>query len=225
MIAILTPLLAALGPAGLLLLMGVLFVETGLLVGSFLPGDSLLFAAGVLVAAHAFPLPLWLVILGSFVAAVAGDQVGYLLGRRFGPRIFRSDSSRLLNQRHARTAERFFARHGGRAVVLARFVPVVRGFTPAVAGLARMPRRRFTAYNVAGALGWVALMLVSGYYTGGIALVANHVELFALGLASIGVLPTFVMWVRRRRSPTVAPEPDVSSTPVVSDRLTPAGSC
>ncbi len=198
MIAILTPVLAALGPLALLLLMAVLFVETGLLVGSFLPGDSLLFAAGVLVASHAVPLPLWLVVLGSFLAAVVGDQVGYLLGRRFGPRIFRSESRWLLNRRHARRAESFFARHGGRAVVLARFLPVVRGFTPAVAGLARMPRRRFTAYNVLGALGWVALMLVAGYYTGGIALVANHVELFALALAAFGVVPALVVWVRRR---------------------------
>lgn len=206
MIAILTPLLAAMGPLALLLLMAVLFVETGLLVGSFLPGDSLLFAAGVLVAAHAVPLPLWLVILGSFLAATVGDQIGYLLGRRFGPRIFGSESKRLLNKRHALRAQAFFARHGARAVVLARFVPVVRGFTPAVAGLALMPRRRFTAYNVLGGLGWVALMLTAGYYTGGIALVANHVELFALALASLGALPAIVVWVRRRLG-HAAPQP------------------
>ena len=203
MIALLTPLLASLGPLALLIIMGILFVETGLLVGSFLPGDSLLFAAGILVAAHALPLPLWLVVLASALAAVVGDQVGYLLGRRYGPRIFRS-SSRLLNVRHARRAEAFFARFGARAVVLARFVPVVRGFTPAVAGLARMPRGRFTLYNLLGGLGWVTVMIVGGYYTGGIALVANHVELFALGMAAIGALPAVALWLRRRLHPTAS---------------------
>ena len=197
MIALITPLLTALGPFALLIIMGVLFVETGLLVGSFLPGDSLLFAAGILVAAHALVLPLWLVVLAAATAAVVGDQVGYLVGRRFGPRLF-TPSRRLLNVRHARRAEAFFARFGPSAVVLARFVPVVRGFTPAVAGLARMPRRRFTAFNVLGGLGWVTLMIVGGYYTGGIALVAHHVELVALGMAVVGALPAVAVWLRRK---------------------------
>jgi membrane-associated protein len=205
MTAALAPLLAALGPWALLVVLVILFVETGLLLGSFLPGDSLLFAAGVLVAAHAVTLPLWVVVAASALAAVAGDQVGYLLGRRYGPRIFHGTRSRLLNKRHAEHAERFFARYGGWAVVLARFVPVVRGFTPAAAGLARMPVRRFTVVNLLGGLAWTALLLTTGYYAGGIAVVAHHVELLALAMASVGVVPALVVWLRRRRRRTARP--------------------
>jgi membrane-associated protein len=147
MIAVLTPLMAALGPLAVLLLMVVLFAETGLLIGFFLPGDSLLFTAGVLVAAGVVPLPLWLVAAGAFAAAAMGDQVGYLLGRRFGPRVFHRSDLRLLAKDHVIRARVFFDRHGPRAVILARFVPVVRTLTPVVAGVGHMPRRRFTLYN------------------------------------------------------------------------------
>ncbi|MBV9830441.1 MAG: VTT domain-containing protein [Marmoricola sp.] len=214
MIAVLTPLLATLGPVALALLMLVLFVETGLLVGSFLPGDSLLFAAGVLVASHALPFPIWLVVPTCAVAAIAGDQVGYLLGRRFGSRIFSGSGTgvwgRVLDRHHADRAARFFAAHGGRAIVMARFVPVVRGFTPAAAGLARMPQQRFSAYNVGGGAVWVTLMLLAGFYAGGIPLVAHHVELMALVLASAGLVPMFAARWRaraaRRRQAALVPD-------------------
>lgn len=198
MIAVLTPLLAALGPAALLLVMAIVFVETALLVGFFLPGDSLLFTVGILVAAHALPLPLWLVGAGAAVAAILGDQVGFWLGRRFGPTIFSRAGSRLLNPRHAERAQAFFARHGHKAVVLARFVPVVRSLTPVVAGVARMPHRRFTAYNVLGGIGWTALMLLAGFYAGGVPFVAAHVELVAVALVALSLVPAVATWLRRR---------------------------
>ena len=210
MVALLTPLMAVLGPAAVLLLMGVLFAETGLLAGFFLPGDSLLFTAGVLVASGAVPLPLWVVVLGAAVAAVAGDQLGYVLGRRLGPWLFRRRSSRLLSrvlsEHHLERAEAFFERHGPKAVVLARFVPLARTFTPAVAGAAHMSRRRFTAYNLLGAVGWTVLFLVGGFFLGGIPLVAAHVELLAVGMVAVSVVPAAVAHLRhRRRRRTTAP--------------------
>ena len=225
MIALLTPLMAVLGPLALLLLMGVLFAETGLLAGFFLPGDSLLFTAGVLVAAGAVPLPLWLVAVGASLAAVVGDQVGYLVGRRFGPRVFSRPESRWLSRRHVARAEAFFERHGPRAVVLARFVPVVRTLTPALAGMGRMPRSRFTAYNVAGGLAWAVGMLLAGYFLGGIAFVAAHVELLVLAVVAVSLLPAAIAVVRRRRGRTGAAEPVVPQARVELATFRLGGGC
>jgi membrane-associated protein len=150
MIAILTPLLYTLGPWAIFLVMAVVFTETGLLVGFFLPGDSLLFLAGALVASHVIALPIWVLGAGVFVAAVAGDQLGYLIGRRFGPKVFSRPDSRFFRHENAERAQAFFARRGALAVILGRFVPVVRTFVPVVAGVGKMPHRTFTALNVVG---------------------------------------------------------------------------
>lgn len=226
MIALLTPLMAALGPLAVFLLMGVLFAETGLLVGFFLPGDSLLFAAGVLVAAGVVQLPLWLLVAAAVLAAVVGDQVGYLVGRRFGPRLFSRPSSRWLPREHVARAEAFFDRHGSKAVVLARFVPVVRTLVPAVAGMARMPRRRFTAYNVAGGLVWAVGMPVAGFFLGGVPFVAAHIELLALAVVGASLVPAGVgllhRWVtRRRRARAVGVSTRAARSPRGSRRLGP----
>jgi membrane-associated protein len=198
MIATLTPLLYTLGPAALLLVMAVVFAESGLLVGFFLPGDSLLFLAGALVAAHVIGLPIWLLAAGVFIAAVAGDQVGYLIGRRFGPRLFSRPDSRLFSQTNAERAQRFFDRHGPKAVILARFVPVVRTFVPATAGVGRMLRRRFTTYNVVGAAAWSIGIVAAGFFFGGIPVVAHHIELITIGLAAFSVVPALVAYGRSR---------------------------
>jgi membrane-associated protein len=195
----LVPLLASLGSAALLLLVGVVFAETGLLVGFFLPGDSILFAAGLFVSTGVIPLPLSLVLAATWAAAVAGDQVGYSIGHRVGPRLFASDTSRWWSRRHLEAARRFFDRHGTKAVVLARFVPGARTFTPVVAGAVGMPRRRFTAYNVAGGLGWTLAMILAGFFLGGVQVVAAHVELFTLGLIALSLVPAAIAMVRRRR--------------------------
>ena len=213
MIAALTPFLLVLGPLALLVAMGIVFAETGLLLGFFLPGDSLLFTLGVLSAGGLLHLPFWLVAVGLLLAAVAGDQVGYLLGRRFGPRVFSRTESRFFSQAHAERAQAFFAKHGPKAVVLARFVPVVRTFTPVVAGVARMPRVRFTVYNVAGAIAWTTGLLTVGFYLGGVPLIAAHVELFAIGMVALSLVPAVAGLIRRRlvRDRVVQPAPKVAA--------------
>jgi membrane-associated protein len=204
----LTPYLTALGSTGLLVVMVVVFAETGLLVGFFLPGDSLLFTAGVLTSAGALHLPFWLVALGVLIAACAGDQVGYLLGRRLGPRVFNRPDSRLFARANAERAQAFFARHGPKAVVLARFVPVIRTFAPMVAGVGLMPYRRFLVYNVAGALAWGLGLLTAGYFLGGIPFVAAHVELIVLGVVALSLVPAAVVLGRHRAAPQTVPGDD-----------------
>ena len=200
MIAVLTPLLYTMGPAGIFLVMGVVFAETGLLLGFFLPGDSLLFLAGALVASHVMAIPFWVLAAGVFVAAVAGDQLGFLIGRRYGPRVFARPDSRLFRQENAERAHQFFARHGSAAVVLGRFVPVVRTFVPVVAGVALMSRRRFTLVNLLGALVWAIGISTVGYLFGGIAFVAAHIELITMAIAGVSIVPATVELLRRRRA-------------------------
>lgn len=200
MIAALTPFLMALGPVALLIMMGVVFAETGLLIGFFLPGDSLLFTAGILTAAGVVHLPFWVMAVGLFTAAAAGDQVGFLLGRRWGPRLFNRPDFRFFSRAHAERAHHFFARHGSKAVVLARFVPVVRSFIPVVAGAVRMPYRRFTFYNLAGALLWAVGILTAGYFLGGVPIVAAHVELIAIAMVALSLVPAGLALVRHRRT-------------------------
>jgi membrane-associated protein len=197
MIIALTALMYSLGPVAVLLVMAVVFAETGLLLG-FLPGDSLLFTAGVLVAAHVIAVPLWVLALGVFCAAAIGDQVGYQIGWRLGPRLRARPDSKLLSRRHVALAEDFFARHGSKAVILARFVPVLRAFAPVVAGVARMPRRRFTAFNLAGAFLWGVGMVLAGFLLGGLAFVAQHVELIMVGVIALSLIPASVAFLRRR---------------------------
>lgn len=192
--------LAGLGPAALLLLMVVIFAETGLLVGFFLPGDSLLFAAGLLVAAGTIPLPLGLVIAGTGASAVAGDQVAYAIGHRYGARLLARHRTRWWSRRHLLAARGFFERHGPQAVVLARFVPLARTFTPVVAGAVGMPRRRFTTYNVIGGFAWTAGVTLAGYFLGGVPLIAAHVELAILALVAASLLPATWSLIRRLRA-------------------------
>ncbi len=201
MIATLTPLLYTLGPAALLLVMAVVFAESGLLVGFFLPGDSLLFIAGALVASHVIGLPLWVLAVGVFVAAVAGDQVGYMVGRHFGPRLFSRPDSRLFSRANADRAQAFFDRHGPKAVVLARFVPIIRTFVPATAGVGRMDRRRFSVYNVIGAALWSVGIVSAGFFFGGIPFVAAHIELITIGLVAASTVPAAIAYLHRRRRP------------------------
>ncbi len=212
MIAILTPLLYQLGPFAVLLVMAVVFAETGLLMGFFLPGDSLLFLAGALVASHVIGLPFWVLAAGVFAAAVLGDQVGFLIGRRYGPRVFTRPDSRLFRREHALRAQAFFRRHGPIAVVLGRFVPVVRTFVPVVAGVGDMPRRRFTAFNLLGAVVWALGIVTVGFFFGGIPFVAGHIEAITIAIAGVSVIPAAVEVLRRRRSATSPPQADAEPT-------------
>ena len=198
MTVVLTPLMLSLGTAAVAVLLAVTFLESGVLLGFFLPGDSLLFTGGLLVASGRIHLPVAVVVAAVAAAAVLGDQLGYALGRRLGPRVFSGRAARFLSPAHLARAERFFDRHGPRAVLLARFVPVVRTLTPFLAGSAAMSRRRFTAYNAVGGVVWSAGTVLAGYYLGGVPLVAHHVELVVFGVVAVSLLPMAVTFAVRR---------------------------
>ncbi|MFJ1704481.1 DedA family protein [Kitasatospora sp. NPDC088346] len=191
---------------GLIGILAVVFAESGLLIGFFLPGDSLLFTTGLLVASGGRFLsqPLWLVCLLVVAAAVAGDQVGYLFGRKVGPGLFRRPDSRLFQQENVEKAGAFFERHGPKAIVLARFVPVIRTFTPIVAGVGRMDYRTFVLYNVLGGVLWGAGVTVLGYFLGRIAFVRDNIEFICLGIVLLSVLPVVFELLRARRSSAAA---------------------
>lgn len=214
MTAILTPLLYTLGPLAIFLVMAVVFTETGLLLGFFLPGDSLLFLAGALVASRVIPLPFWLVAAGVFAAAVAGDQMGYLIGRRYGPKVFSRPDSRFFRHENADRAQAFFARRGALAVILGRFVPVVRTFVPVVAGVGKMPHRAFTALNLVGALIWAVGIVSVGFFFGQITFVAAHIELITIAIAGVSIIPAAFEVLRRRQVRT--PSDDNASPDEVS---------
>lgn len=198
------PLMLSLGPSAVLVVMAVVLGETGLLLGFVLPGDSLLFLAGALVSTHVIAVPVWWVMAGVVLAAAAGDQLGYLLGRRYGPALFRGRSARWLRPEHLERAHDVFERRGDAAVVVGRFVPVVRTLTPAVAGVARMARGRFTLYNLVGATLWGVGVVALGAMFGGIPVVAHHVEVVTVGMAALSVVPLGVgVLVRRRRDASV----------------------
>lgn len=179
------------------LLFLIIFVETGLVVMPFLPGDSLLFVVGALCAAGAMHLPLVLVLL--LVAAILGDQTNYHIGRYFGPKVFRWEHSRFFNRHAFNQAHAFYERHGGVTIILARFMPFIRTFAPFVAGVAAMTRTKFTFFNVIGALLWVGGITVAGYLFGNIPFVREHLDkiIWALFLLP-GLIAIFGAWKARR---------------------------
>ncbi|GAA3214502.1 VTT domain-containing protein [Dactylosporangium siamense] len=184
---------------GMIGILAIVFAESGLLIGFFLPGDSLLFTTGLLVADGRYlHQPLWLVCLLVSVAAVAGDQFGYLFGRRVGPALFRRPNSRLFKQEHLTKAQGFFAKYGARSIVLARFVPIVRTFTPIVAGASGMHYRTFVLYNVIGGTLWGTGVTVLGYFLGQIAFVKSNIEFILIGIVVVSVLPIAVELLRAR---------------------------
>jgi len=187
--------------AGYIGLTLIIFAETGLLVGFFLPGDSLLVTAGLLAADPAFGLNVWL--LGGIltVAAIVGDTVGYAVGTATGPRIFTREDSLLFNKAHLLRAQAFYEKHGGKTIIIARFMPIVRTFAPVVAGVGRMEYRAFLSYNVIGGVLWIWSMLLTGW---GLARtvpgVAKHVEKIILLVVFLSVLPGIIAWLRERRN-------------------------
>ncbi|MGC5032141.1 DedA family protein [Micromonospora sp. DT229] len=192
---------------GLIGILVIVFAESGLLIGFFLPGDSLLFTTGLLVADGQYlKYPLWLVCLLITIAAIAGDQVGYLFGRKVGPALFRRPNSRLFKQENLLKAHEFFEKYGARSIVLARFVPIVRTFTPIVAGVSRMNYRTFVIYNVVGGILWGTGVTVLGYFLGQIPFVKANIEFILIGIVGLSVLPIAVellrAWLSARRGVT-----------------------
>ena len=178
------------GPwAAVLVLMAIIFAESGLLIGFFLPGDSILFTAGFLVHAGILNLDIHLVVFLLFIAAVAGDSVGYLFGRRVGRRIFNRPNSRLFRQENIQKAEEFYDKHGSKTIILARFIPVVRTFAPIVAGVGKMEYKNFILFNVIGALLWAVGITYAGYYIGAaLESVGIHVDTILLPIIAFIVL-------------------------------------
>ncbi len=184
------------------LLFLIIFAETGLVVTPFLPGDSLLFAVGALSATEGSPINLPIAIVVLSIAAVLGDAVNYAMGAWVGPKVFTSESSRLLNKQHLMRAHAFYEKYGGKAIVLARFVPIVRTFAPFVAGIGRMSYARFALYNVTGGVAWVTICLLAGRVFGQQPFVKEHFELVILAIIAISLLPIVVEWLRSRRAPS-----------------------
>ncbi|GAB3653582.1 DedA family protein [Nocardioides korecus] len=215
--------LGALGPWSLVVLALVAFAETGLLVGFLIPGDTVVLTAGVLIASGVMGVPVAVALVVVALSAALGDQTAYLVGRRFGPRVLSREGSRLLSPRHVGHAQRFFERHGPKAVVLARFVPVARTMTPVVAGVGSMGRRRFSAYNLVGAVAWTLLTLGGGYLFGGIPVVADHVGLITLLIAGLSTTPVLYAVLRRRLAGPSSPDAPApagapAALPVVPER-------
>ncbi|MEZ5218881.1 MAG: VTT domain-containing protein [Ilumatobacteraceae bacterium] len=191
---------------GLLILAAIVFAESGLFVGFFLPGDSLLFIAGFLASGaggHRLPAIPW-VMLTAVVAAIVGDQVGYLFGRRVGPSLFDRPKSRLFNPANVRKAHDFLDTYGPKTIVLARFVPIVRTFAPIVAGVGKMHYRTFITFNVLGGLMWGAGVTLLGYFLGEIDAVKHNLELAILAVVAISLLPMAVELLKHRRQAAVA---------------------
>ncbi len=211
-------LLGAGGWIGILIVAGIVFAESGLLIGFFLPGDTLLFGAGLLASQGEMPLvPL---ILATIVAAIIGDNVGYSIGRRSGKRFFKKKDGILFRQEYVQRAEEFYEKHGGKTIILARFTPIVRTFAPVVAGVGKMPRKRFMMFNVVGAVLWGAGMILLGYFIGNrIPGLDKYIEYVLLGVVtlSIGLSLAHILkdksarqqiWQRIRRDVTLNKKPD-----------------
>ncbi len=174
----------------------IVFCETGLVVTPFLPGDSLLFVAGALAAGGGLDAGLLIGVL--FVAAVLGDSVNYAVGRRFGGRISRWPDSRFFNRRALEHTQQFYRRHGGKTIVIARFMPIIRTFAPFVAGMAAMDYRRFLGFNVLGGALWVGPLVMAGYWFGNLPLVRSNLTAVIFGIIALSMLPMFVAWLRHR---------------------------
>jgi membrane-associated protein len=187
---------------GLSAVTAIVFAETGLMIGFFLPGDSLLVTAGVVAASGRLSF-LWLNVLG-IAAAIIGDTVGYWIGRKAGPALFNRPRSRLFNPAHLRRAHDFYEKHGGKTIILARFMPIIRTFAPVVAGMGRMEYHRFVSFNVFGGIGWVLSMTLIGYYLGHFSWVKKNLEIVIVIVVFLSILPGIIAaakeWLKKRRA-------------------------
>lgn len=178
----------------------IIFCETGLVITPYLPGDSLLFATGALAASEGSPINLPVMCVLLSIAAIAGDAVNYAIGRWLGPKVFSSDTSSLLNKKHLAEAHAFYERYGGKAIIFARFVPIIRTFAPFVAGIGTMTYSRFALYNVVGGLAWTLSFLIAGYKFAEVPVVKKQFHLVILAIIIISVIPAVVEFLKARRA-------------------------
>ena len=175
----------------------IIFCETGLVVTPFLPGDSLLFAVGALSATGALDVSSVVILLTA--AAIIGDNVNYWIGYTIGPRVFQGESSRFFNRKHLERTHRFYEKYGGKTVILARFIPIVRTFAPFVAGIGRMTYGRFLLYDVPGGVAWISIFVYAGYFFGNIPMVKRNFTLVVFAIIFISLLPAVIEYVQHRR--------------------------
>ena len=185
------------------ILFAIIFCETGLVITPFLPGDSLLFVAGTLAATGHMDVHGLFAALSA--ASFLGDNTNYWIGRYTGPRIFRSHEARLLNRAHLDRTRRFYERHGGKTIVIARFMPIVRTFAPFVAGIGRMNYGQFIAYSLAGSVFWISFFVYGGYLFGNIPLIKQNLTWFIIGIVVLSVMPGAITWLRSRAAARVQP--------------------
>jgi len=193
----LTAIIQSYGTWTYLILFAIIFCETGLVVLPFLPGDSLIFAAGALAALGALDIK-WLIIMMG-LAAVAGDTVNYWIGRWVGPKIFQKENVKLLNKQHLMEAHAFYERYGGITIILARFMPFVRTFAPFVAGIGTMSYWRFMSYNLIGGIAWINLFGLMGYFFGNLPYIKKNFSLVIIAIVVISVMPAVIEYFKRRR--------------------------
>ncbi|MDX3134982.1 VTT domain-containing protein [Streptomyces europaeiscabiei] len=212
-------LLDSFGIWGLLL---IVFAESGLLIGFFLPGDSLLFTAGMLITAKTLDFPLWLAIVLICVSAILGDQAGYMFGKKVGPSLFKRPDSRLFKQENVTKAHEFFEKHGPKSLILARFVPIVRTFTPIIAGVSGMRYRTFLIFNIVGGILWGAGVTLLGSWLGQIEFVKTNIEAMLLLIVFISVLPIIFELLKARKAKKNQPQQSqqAPAAPVMDDATT-----
>ncbi len=187
------------------LMFAIIFVETGLVVMPFLPGDSLLFAIGAVAGLKGSPINIWFMGILLWVAAVLGDAVNYAIGKKLGPAVFHRQDSRWLNREHLQKAHAFYEKYGAKTIILARFVPIVRTFAPFVAGIGTMSYAKFATYNILGGALWVGSLLAAGWVFGGFPWVQKHFESVVVAIVIISVLPGVVEYLRARAAARKAP--------------------
>ena len=193
-------LLKSLGPIAFWAVVAIIFAECGLLIGFFLPGDSLLFITGMLIAQGFIGMNIWVGSLILVIAAILGNVTGYWIGHKAGPALFRRPESKLFRQEYVDKTHEFFERYGARAIVLARFVPIVRTFITAIAGVGRMDFRRYMTFTVIGAIIWAGLVTIAGYFLGNIPFVKDNVETILILVVVVSVVPIAVEYIRHRRA-------------------------
>lgn len=199
----LTEWIALFGPNIYVILFLIIFSETGLIILPFLPGDSLLFALGALTAVDGSTLSLPLLLALLIIAAVLGDATNYAIGYRVGPKVFRYRNSFWLNQDHLTRTQAFYEKHGGKTIVLARFMPIVRTFAPFVAGIGRMQYRKFAIFNVVGGIAWVSSFLIAGSFFGNLPAVKQNFHIVIFAIIAISFAPVVIEWLRSQKSSSV----------------------
>ena len=197
-------LLTSLGDIAFWVVLGIIFAECGLLIGFFLPGDSLLFITGLFIASGFISINIWLACLMLLIAAVVGNAVGYAIGYKVGPALFKREDSRLFKKEYVEKTHAFFDKYGGRAIILARFVPIVRTFITAIAGVARMEFRRFMIFTAIGGILWAVCVTLAGYFLGTIPFVKENIEAILLLVVLVSVLPIIWEFIKHRREKRAA---------------------